>query len=167
MQKKNFCLTGTLHVQGLFMPCTNNVIWRLVTGKRTQQDDPELRDLTNRIQNNFQNFDPSSPIALLQMNSLAFTKLLQKMGKPNFLDSTRKIRDMLIKEVEATVPYEGGNYIERALYEGTTEKDSVFRKIDGKPILLSQLADLFVAGELGYKVPMNKDVSKMTLFCRN
>ena len=57
------------------MPATNNVIWRLVTGKRTSQDDPELKNFTEMIQKNFQFYDPSSVFALIQINSLPFTKL--------------------------------------------------------------------------------------------
>ncbi len=139
------------------MPCSNNVIWRLTTGKRTQQDDPEMKDLTGRIQNNFQTLDPSSPLALLQMNSLAFTKILKHFGFNNFLDSTKKVMEVLVKEVEESTPFEGGTYTERALHEGTSERASVFRKVDGKNYLVSQLADLFIAGNA---TPIAKIVMK-------
>ncbi len=133
-------------MQGIFMACTNNVIWRIITGRRTQQDDPELKDLTERIDKTFQNLDPGNPLALMQMNSLTLMRLFQKLGLPNFHDATQKIKEMLVREIESTTPEEGGNYIERALHEGNVDKDSVFRKIDGKATLLSQLIELFFGG---------------------
>ncbi len=111
------------------MPATNNVIWRLVTGKRTSQDDPELKHFTGMIQKNFQFYDPSSVFALIQINSLPFTKLLQKLNLPNFFDSANRIFDMLIGEIESTKALDGGNYIERALHEGTTDDTSIFTQL--------------------------------------
>ena len=83
----------------MFITATNNVIWRLATGKRSRQDDPELIDLTQRILNNFKTMDPSSPLALLAMNSVYFTKFLSLLGLPNFLDSTKKISDVINDQV--------------------------------------------------------------------
>ena len=90
------------------MTLTNNVIWRIATGRRTRLDDPELIDLTGRILNNFKNMDPSDPVALLQMNSLSFTKFRRWLGLPNFLTSSQRLFEVIKDLVEKSEPYEVG-----------------------------------------------------------
>ena len=50
-----------------FSVAINNVIWRLVTGRRTSQRDPQMTYLTKVINDMFDGFDPSNPLALLQV----------------------------------------------------------------------------------------------------
>ncbi len=134
----------------MFLTASNNAVWRVVTGKRTRQDDPELIDLTNRIVNNFRNQDPSNPINLLQMNSLAFTKLRKFLGMPNFLDSTEKVTDMISDEVAKGTANENGYYIEKALSErenDLAEGKKTFLSGDyGVNYISAHLMDLFFAG---------------------
>ncbi len=65
--------TNTIRIcyflQCFFANATNNVIWRLVTGRRTRQDDPELTRLTRTIADIFKNSDPSNPFTMLQVFS--------------------------------------------------------------------------------------------------
>ncbi len=58
----------------------NNVVWRLVSGRRTQQDDPLLLDLTSRISESLRLFDPGSLLGLLQNNSVWFTRCDGRVG---------------------------------------------------------------------------------------
>ena len=59
------------------------MIWRICTGKRTKQTDPELTDLTNTIVDIFTNQDPSNPLTLLQMNFLPFIRHVRTLIKSN------------------------------------------------------------------------------------
>ncbi len=68
------------HVQGFCQSATNNVIWRLVTGRRTNQDDPQLKELTERLSEGLRHFDPGSLLGLLQINSVTFTRSVQAKG---------------------------------------------------------------------------------------
>ncbi len=144
------------------MTATNNVIWRLATGKSSRQDDPELVDLTNKVKLKFQTMDPSKPWNLLQLNSVAFAKMLRYLGLPNFLYFTKAINDKLEKEFEASEPDAGGNYIERALSEGEEDPNSRFGTADGKKYLTIELHGLFVAGTL-HKNGVNYSTSKKLL----
>ncbi len=90
------------------MTLTNNVIWRITTGRRTKLDDLELIELTEKILENFKDMDPGDPVALLQMSSLNFTKLRKWMGLPNFLDSAQRIMDAMADVVEKSEPCEVG-----------------------------------------------------------
>ncbi len=131
----------------MFLNAANNVIWRVATGRSTRQDDPALRELTNVVRDNFKNMDPTSPLALLQMNSLPFTRLMQWLQIPNFVDSSKKVENKLEAEILSSSADEGGNYIERCLAakeEGGPR--SALGGPDGHQHVVVQLADLFVAG---------------------
>ncbi len=136
----------------MYTSATNNVIWRISTGKRTRQDDPELIDLTSRIVENFKTMDPSGPLNLIQMNSLPFAKLCRFLGIPNFLSSSKKVVDMISDEVHGSSANESGNFIQRALSEREQDQvngvKSLLAEPDGKQRIVSQLTELFVAGTL-------------------
>ena len=81
-------------------------------------------------------FDPSSPYMLLQINSLMFTKLLQKLGVSNYIDTCKNLCDSLWNAVITSEPDAEGNYIERGLYEcenDQSERNLCFNKVCIKP----------------------------------
>ena len=99
------------------------MVWRIATGKRTRQDDPELVDFTKIVVENFQNMNPSDPMGLVMVSSLSVTRLRQFLGLRNYLDTSGKIKDMIKRTIGESKPNENGNYIERALSEdGSDEK---------------------------------------------
>ncbi len=126
------------------------MIWRIVTGKRTRQDDPELLDLTARVVANFKSQDPSDLLCLLQFNSLSFTKLCRLLGLPNFLDSTKKVKEMIDSVVDETTADECGNYVEKALSKRESDiaegKETFLSGNYAERLIAGQLMDLFFAG---------------------
>ncbi len=94
-----------VQVKRIFQGPVNNVIWRMITGKRTRccsdpcfricgtwtslaspnfllsQDDPELRHLTQCVTNFLRSLDPGNPLSLLTHNSVAFCKCVLNIFK--------------------------------------------------------------------------------------
>ncbi len=68
-----------------FSVAINNVIWRLVTGRRTSQRDPTMNYLTQTINDMFDGFDPSKPLALLQMNYRLVYSAMRWIGMHSYL----------------------------------------------------------------------------------
>ena len=64
---------GSVSMFRRYGPAINNVIWRIATGKRTKQNDPELIQLTQCVS---EMFDAAAPmgnvIGLLQLSSEKF-----------------------------------------------------------------------------------------------
>ncbi len=140
----------SLIFQGLFLSATNNVIWRISTGKRTRHDDPELIELTGHVVNNFKNMDPSNPLTILQMASAPFAHLCNYLNIPNIIESSKMIKDKVTEAVTQSSPNENGNYIEKALSErenGIVTGNKTFLSGPyGKEYLRCQLMDLIVGG---------------------
>jgi len=132
--------------RGLFLPATNNVIWSLATGDTRKQDDPLTADLTQKIVQNFENMSPSNLQALLSMNSLTYTRLLDFFGFPNVVRSTKAIHDMIRNAINRSHPDDSGNYIERGLAEIEKGTSKTLNKEVGKAHLLAHLSDMFIAG---------------------
>lgn len=135
--------------KGMFLSATNNIIWRITTGKSTKQDDPELVDLTRRVADSSAVQDPSNPLTLLQMECITFTRLLSRLGLTNYLDTVAKILVKVDEMVDGSEACEGGNYVERGLYESEkdgSENNVCMNKADGRFYLRAQLADMFFAG---------------------
>jgi len=61
---------------GKFAPLINNIIWRIVTGRRTSPEDPELIQLTIYVNEIFKNLS-SGFLNLLQLYSSFIWKLIK------------------------------------------------------------------------------------------
>ena len=67
---------GSVAVNRKLGPAINNVIWRILTGKRTKQSDLDLVYLTNCVSDLFEANGPSkSLLGMLQAYSSIFLKL--------------------------------------------------------------------------------------------
>lgn len=130
-----------------FSTAINNVIWRLVTGNRSSQRDPEMTYLTQTINDMFDGFDPSNPLVLLQMNYRAVYSAMRAAGIPTLPDYAQPMKRMVGREIERSRPDPEGSFIERFLaqIEGS-EADSSFHGVKGRVQLLGTAMDLFVAG---------------------
>ncbi len=82
-----------------FLPATNNVIWRLISGRRTRQSHPEARRLAAQIRRVLEATGPDSILGAVQRNSAPFCRLCKLLGlEHNFVDLSREIRDRLETE---------------------------------------------------------------------
>jgi len=64
-----------LRMNRRFPPAINNVVWRLLTGKRTAQDDPELVHLTDCICELFKGNDFRNVLRQIESNSPFINKI--------------------------------------------------------------------------------------------
>ena len=80
-----------------FSVAINNVIWRLVTGRRTSQHDPEMNYLTQTINDMFDGFDPGHPLALLQMNNGFVYSAMKMLGIKTLPDYAIPMKNMVSK----------------------------------------------------------------------
>jgi hypothetical protein len=138
-------------VQGFFLTAANNVIWRLITGKRTKQDEQELVDLIARVSKFFDAFDPGSLLFLLQLSNDKFLRLCAMLGVTNVLERLKPLYETVEKVVSEKKEDARGNIIERLLAEIARNKDnssSSFHGTDGRVHLLGQMFDFLIAGEI-------------------
>jgi len=140
---------GELLVNKAFLPATSNVIWRFLTGRRTNQRDPALLDIVSRTADTFTVFDPTSVFCLLQLQSAHFCRALSYLGLKNVLDTCRPLQNMFKRAAADYAPKKGGNYIERHLAKVESSRnrpDSVFYGDRGLANLYGAVFDLFLAG---------------------
>jgi len=60
-----------------FPPAINNVVWRMLSGKRTAQNDPELKKLTDSITEVFKGLDFGNVLRQIEGNSPTISKIVK------------------------------------------------------------------------------------------
>ncbi len=141
---------GRLKLSRAFSPATNNVIWRIVSGKRSKQDDPSLEEFMEISKEVFMFFETDDLVKVLQINSIWFAKFCKWIGvKINVFDTPAKLKRRLLQEAMEGVADPMGSYIDRHLdmeEQNKENTDSVFHPSRSKVFLRAALWDLFLAG---------------------
>lgn len=131
-----------------FTPSINNVIWRILTGKTTNINDPEVIKLSKAVNEIFHGMDASF-INTLQTHSHFIFGLCRALGIKTFVNYSQKIMKMLKEEVLKYKPDSEGFYIERNLAEiqnRENDPDHVYHKERGRMQMMGTIFDLFIAG---------------------
>lgn len=139
---------GKVDFSRRFLPVSNNVIWRLLTGKNTALDDPELLRMTHLVAEVFINMSPAKILAVLHFDEWIY-KLTGLLGIKSVRDYMMPVKEFLEREMRNYRANKNGNYIERSLAEieaNENNSDSVFYRDRGYKHTLGTLLDLFVAG---------------------
>lgn len=134
---------------GFFLPSTSNVIWRIVTGRRSKHDDPDLKLLITSLSQFFDALAPGSLFYVMQFNNLTFAKICHLLFKDSVAANGIRWHKTLAKEMNGQSADAEGFYIERFLYEierHASKPESSFHGSDGQMQLLAHLSDLFAAG---------------------
>ncbi len=151
LQQKAMKNNGKVSMTRGFSPATNNVMWRIVSGRQTRQDDQELVDIMETCQDIFMFFETDSPLKVLQLNSFWFSKMCRWAGvKKNVFDVSGQLRKRLWKEAEEGVPDPNGSFIDRYHYmreQHKNDRKSIFSKKTGMDNLKGSIWDLFLAGK--------------------
>ncbi len=132
-----------------FLPITNNIIWRLLTGKATNIEDPEVKQLSLAVGKVFSTMTPSSKLNIVQMNSSFFYKMCKWVGAENVIDASTPILNMIAEETKAYHSDPKGNYIERNLAEIQAQDGDSHHISHGARGMLHMrgtIFDLFLAG---------------------
>ena len=143
--------SSAIEVTNLFVMVTNNSIWRILTGSRNKQTDPEIISLTRTLRRFFSAFDPGSIRNLLQVNCLPFAKALKFLGMSNLLDEAAPIFDRMKRLASNAQPNPDGNFPDRYLAEiskneAAGNSDSTFFGRKGRFQIHGGLFDLFLGG---------------------
>ena len=134
-------------INHVFMTAVNNVVWRMVTGKRSKQSDPEMVVLTKNVWDFFRVLERGSILQVLQLNSYWVTKLSQWFSVENMVDICKPMLEMFRREVKQSVADADGNYFDRFLYEiSKADRNSTFHGDDGSIHLIGSVFDIFAAG---------------------
>ena len=147
--KVNDRLGSIVDFSGFFLQISNNVIWRLLTGKSTNIDDPEVKRLSGAIGQAFSALSPTNKVSIVQASHSLFYRLCQVFGVKTFYDHCKPILSMITDEVQKHNGDTNGNYIERHLAEIDSHKDDTLHISHGKRGLMHMrltIFDLFLAG---------------------
>ncbi len=141
---------GKLRVTKAFATTANAIIWRVVSGRQIDRNDPTVLELTEATKQIFLFFSPDSLLKLLQFNTKWAISFCKWMGiKDNLVDVADRLNSRLAKEAEEGVPDEHGSFIERFHHEmkkQTQNTDSIFNEATGLDNLKGSLWDLFLGG---------------------
>ncbi|XP_059086666.1 cytochrome P450 2M1-like [Tigriopus californicus] len=138
---------GPVEVKGMLPVAVNNVIWRMITGRTTKQDDPFMNEMTKQMDRHFKFMSPSSMISTLMQYFHRVTKVAVQFGfvkgYQDFIDLLNNVRKQ-IKDFKAV---EDGNFVEQYRYEiAKASPESSFYGKDGENHLVGQALDFFIAG---------------------
>ncbi len=139
---------GVVNFSRFFLPVTNNIIWRLLTGKVTDVEDPEAKRLALLVGNAFAAMTPSNARHTAQANSNLIYRLSLLLGIPTVLDALNPIAETIADEINF---YKGDanadNYIQRNLAEIDAAKPGqVHYGSRGTSHMKGTILDLFIAG---------------------
>ncbi len=126
--------TKGLTINYIFMTAVNNVVCRIITGKRTLQSDPQLKVLTKNVWDFFRVMERGSILNVLQVNSWLISRLSQIFKVENLIDICEQMLNMFRQEVkESGTADPDGNYIDRFLAEiESADPASSFHGNDGQ-----------------------------------
>ena len=133
---------------GIYGPMTTNIMWRIATGERFKTTDPEIVDLTHRLNNAMTSFDPATVRALLAANSSFFVRLFESLNMEP-IKSFKTILNFANQWVKRATPNEDGNFMDRYLvaFEQNEKQGSGLRADGvGNKKILSGVLDLLFAG---------------------
>ena len=142
-------LGSIVDFSGFFLQITNNVIWRLLTGKSTNIDDPEVKRLSNAVGEAFSAMTPANKVSVIQNSHSIFYKLSQTLGVKTIYEHCKPILSMIRDEVKKYKGDANGNYIERHLAEIDSHRDDEAHISHGERGLKHMrltIFDLFLAG---------------------
>nr|APH81370.1 cytochrome P450 CYP3028A1 [Tigriopus kingsejongensis] len=138
---------GGVDFQKLLPVAINNVIWRMITGKTSKQDDPFMVELTDCMNRHFETLSPSNPISTLQQYFHRCTKVATDLGIIKGFKDILKLRDTVAEQISELQPESEGNFVERFLFEiESANPESSFYGKDGRRHLFGNAVDLFIAG---------------------
>nr|AIL94140.1 cytochrome P450 CYP3028B1 [Tigriopus japonicus] len=139
---------GPVCIKKFFPVAINNIVWRMITGNTSSQDDPLMLYLTDRMNRHFESLSPSNITAILQQYFHRFTNILDKLNMPTCFKDLYIIREFLDNEFKKIDPDPNGLYVAKFKAEiqaAASNPQSSFHETDGEFHLSGHAVDLFVA----------------------
>ena len=132
-----------------FLPVTNNVIWRFLTGKTTSIDDPEITSVTNAVSELFDTITPANIRNTIQAYSVLIYRISPLLGIKTLPECCKNIIKLIKDEIAMHRADPKGNYISRNLAEIEAKSDDlqhVYHGQRGFAHMKATILDIFIAG---------------------
>ena len=148
MGKDSSCI---IKVNETFAPAVNNVIWRLVSGERAKQTDPDMVALTKKLKELLKVLDPSTLMSVLTAHSEFLLKLFTDIGMKTGLTLFKPVAKCINRIIDKSSPNAQGTITDRYLAEiENNEKegnvDHILYGNNGRKQIFGGILDLMLAG---------------------